>query len=221
MQETIRDILSWLSEDVDDESSWAALSDAVQESAAQHSFYDHSRWDSPNANQTWRRAILALEAYHASAPTSEGRDQCSLVQFHGYYAEPGYTDPSGGAPIATGNWNEVTEYLPFVGPPQPDVWTPPSICTVVDDSPRRLYGLLESLGCELEWCDEWIECHECGGLVRTSPDCQDWHPSYEYDGDGGLVCHTCRPPIPTAECPECGQKFPCDDDHDYWTQLLF
>lgn len=95
------------------------------------------------------------------------------VQLHtSGYAEPGYDDPDSGL-IATGNWNPTWRGL------EPDDQTMP-----------RVARLLEKLGIELEWCDEWTFCTKCHKLVRTEANSYDWTPSY-YELDGEIVCEEC------------------------------
>lgn len=102
--------------------------------------------------------------------------------YTGGYSEPGYTDPESGV-IATGNWNNVTK------------WTRESI--TIFDLPSRILNLFEKLGIECKWSDEWCSCSNCGKLVRTSPDCYSWTPSYTV-GDGELTCHECLKQDPVA-----------------------
>ncbi len=83
------------------------------------------------------------------------------------YAEPGYTDPKSGV-IALGNWNDQTD----------------------DDTPGRVAKLLEKLGVELEWEDEWTTCCDCRKLVRTSPNGYGWSAAYWSHADGA-VCEEC------------------------------
>jgi len=103
------------------------------------------------------------------------------------YAEPGYTDPECGL-IATGNWNEITEYKDGQR-------------SVISDLPARLGRLFEKMGIETEWSDEWASCSDCGKLVRTEPDSYSWKPSYTL-GEGELLCHECKTEEPDDESDE-------------------
>lgn len=89
------------------------------------------------------------------------------LHFEGY-AEPGYNDPESGL-ITTGNWNPSGK----------------------DNTMPRIGAILEKLGVELEWEDEWCECSECGKLVRTQPDSYSWTRSYWLHDGIGLYCQDC------------------------------
>lgn len=52
-------------------------------------------------------------------------------------------------------------------------------------------GWLESLDYVILWEDEWASCAECGGLVRTQPDCYFWKPFYILH-EGDLLCGKCK-----------------------------
>lgn len=95
------------------------------------------------------------------------------------YSERGYS----GTMAAIGNWNSVDEY---------NRETKQREDLPHGDLPERLFKILEKLGFECEWSDEWSTCSDCGRLVRTQPDSYDWRPSYIY-GDGDLVCLDCSP----------------------------
>ena len=94
----------------------------------------------------------------------------------GAYAEPGYD----GELAATGNWNEIDVY---------DRATNSRV--TVSDLPRRVSNILEKLGFECEWSDEWTTCAHCQRLVRTSPDSYSWKRSYFSDENEGPVCQDC------------------------------
>jgi len=83
------------------------------------------------------------------------------------YAEPGYDDPKSGL-VVLGNWNPHGE----------DMVMP------------RIGAILEKLGAELEWEDEWEACSECEKLVRTSPDSYRWTRSY-WESEDGAICQDC------------------------------
>ena len=166
--DTLRGILAALEEDVDDLASWAALHDWLTE-------HDNEDWTPGQdvarlAGMAYRAVLLAATA---------GRSQIECVNFHyNGYAEPGYSDPAGGV-IATGDWNVVTKWNEAT-----------HHYDTLDDSPARLGKLLEKLGVDLQWEDEWADCTECGMLVRTQPDGWDWRPYY-WLGDGELLCADC------------------------------
>jgi hypothetical protein len=123
-----------------------------------------------------RRVEKLIEIARRSAKTSQGRLQIDGITVCTAYAEPGYSDPSSGV-IAFGNWNAVTRYdgNNFV---------------TLDDVPARLGTILEKVGCELQWSDEWACCDQCGRAVRTKPDSYSWQPS-DAITDDGFTCHEC------------------------------
>jgi len=94
------------------------------------------------------------------------------------YCEPGYDDPEG--LILSADWNDRDSY---------DAATRTRVVT--DNRPRRIGDLLERLGCELEWCDEWTACEECNGAIRTQPDSMSWTPSYVWEDECTIVCTEC------------------------------
>jgi hypothetical protein len=130
------------------------------------------------------RAQKIVRAALNSCKTNSGRSHIDEVQLHvNGYAEPGYSDPESGV-IATGNWNDVTEWRN--GRSQ-----------VVDTAPKRLGELLERLGVELEWSDEWQTCSNCSKLYRTEPDSYSWKRSYVQFEDGDQLCEDCVKHDPT------------------------
>lgn len=96
------------------------------------------------------------------------------------YAEPGYDSPELG--VWFGDWNDIKERCPE--------WPKKLEWHTVSNYPSRLAKLLERVGCSIEWSDEWSSCTDCGNVVRTSPDCMSWRPSYHL-GDGELLCDEC------------------------------
>src|SRR5262249_6021793 len=62
--------------------------------------------------------------------------------------------------------------------------------------PGRIATLLEKLGVELEWSDEWACCDQCGKAVRTKPDSYSWQAAYA-STDDGLTCHECMKADPS------------------------
>lgn len=120
--------------------------------------------------QVWRR-IQTIEERAARCPHyREFELHCNG------YAEPGYSDPESGI-IATGDWNRHYRYQ------EPE--------TKADLTMPRVAALLEKLGVELEWEDEWTECSDCNKLVRTSPDSYSWQPSYWRSDEGDIQCEEC------------------------------
>jgi hypothetical protein len=94
-----------------------------------------------------------------------------------HYCEPGYDCDKG---VIFANWNDKTTYN-----------SETRERTVVDDTPSRLVAIFEHMGYSIEWCDEWSTCDECGGAVRTSPDCHSWLPSYKIFNDCEILCKDC------------------------------
>ncbi len=95
------------------------------------------------------------------------RSRFEDINIYSEYAEPGY---SAKGPILTGNWNEVDGDNGLV---------------------KRVGDILEKIGCELEWQDEWTSCGDCGKLVRTEPDSYSWTRSYDIVNECELICHNC------------------------------
>jgi hypothetical protein len=126
-----------------------------------------------------QRAWRLVESAARLAKTREGRTSCEDVQIHVGYAEPGYGGDD--AIVACGNWNTCGRW---------DAESNRHVTT--DDMPKRLGDALDRMGVSCEWEDEWTTCDECNKLVRTSPDCYSWTPSYTSDEDGcGTVCESC------------------------------
>lgn len=100
---------------------------------------------------------------HCSTDTIENRAyHIDNIQYAKTYSEPGYSNPAKG--ILLGNWNHFS-----------------------NDATR----LLEKLGYEIEWEDEWATCEDCGGAVRISPDSYGWQSSYALIDECSIVCHLC------------------------------
>ncbi len=118
----------------------------------------------------------------------------AYFQLHEEYAEPGYDNPKSQL-IATGDWNSRTVRRRQWGDrPLPDFLTvkdPDATYETIDNTMPRIGAILEKLGAELEWEDEWCACSECNKLVRISPDSYSWKPSYWNSGGCGLYCHEC------------------------------
>ena len=99
-------------------------------------------------------------------------ERCKLENMQIYtgdcYAEPGYS---------------TDKYYIIVGDFNP-----------TDFDKKGVFGracdLLGSIA-ELEWCDEWGTCADCGKLVRTSPDSYFFTPYYVLLNDCEIVCQGC------------------------------
>lgn len=111
----------------------------------------------------------------SSAKTKEGRDRIAEVEFYSAYAEPGYD----GDKIAVGNWNAISKWYKAGGE-----------SVDIDNTPERLGNLLEKMGYDLVWSDEWVACLHCNKLVRTTPDSYSWKASYNLI-DYEPFCHEC------------------------------
>jgi len=98
------------------------------------------------------------------------------------YGEPGYSLPEGGKGIIFSNWNTIRER----GQKEDGTW---GLTGKEDDTPERVGKLLERLGWDTEWSDEWTTC-DCGKAVRTSPDSYSWLPSFVL-GNGEILCKDC------------------------------
>ncbi len=88
---------------------------------------------------------------------------------------PGYAEPGYDGEVALGDWNPLSHGKVI---PKEHLTMP------------RVGAILEKLGVELEWEDEWTACGECGKLVRTSPDSYGWTRSY-WESEEGAVCQDC------------------------------
>lgn len=109
------------------------------------------------------------------------------------YAEPGYDDPESKL-IATGDWNSRTETRRVYPSPFPcwlTVKDPNATYTFHDRTMPRIGAILEKLGVELEWEDEWVACNECYKLIRTQPDSYSWLKSYWLQDGIGYYCKDC------------------------------
>lgn len=119
---------------------------------------------------------------YANTSHSKSKVECVEIHFAGY-SEPGYHDPDSGI-IATGDWNTCSEMVD-------------GRHVTVDDSMYRFSNILEALGADLQWEDEWSACYDCQRLVRTSPDSYGYQPSYTIIDECELVCHECIPENPS------------------------
>ena len=133
------------------------------------------------------------------------------VMWHTEYGEPGYETPEFG--ILTGDWNDKTRYNRKTKKTE-----------TIDDAPSRIAKLFEKFGrVDLEWEDEWYAC-ECGKLVRTSPDCMSWTPSYQIVNDCVIVCAACLQDDPAELLEElegttAGLEIALDLEEHGWAQI--
>lgn len=101
------------------------------------------------------------------------------LQWANDYAEPGYScDETKG--IFFADWNDRTRYNSETREHE-----------TLDSTPSRVCSILEAAGYEIEWCDEWTECDECGRAVRIQPDSYSWRPSFVLFNDCEIVCSKC------------------------------
>lgn len=126
----------------------------------------------------WQRIQNILMAAENVAVGWEAKSRIQDIQIHSGYAEPAYDSEL----VATGNWNNVTKW---------DRNTNTRV--IVDSTISRVAALLEKMGFNLEWSDEWTTCSDCCKLVRTSPNSYGWQPSYTIN-DGEIICKNCVDP---------------------------
>ena len=129
------------------------------------------------------RAGRIIETAIGMAKNVHVRNRLEEIQIYydpvNVYAERGYS----GKYAATGNWNKVDEY---------DRVAQARAVLPSGDLPTRVLRLLEKLGLECEWSDEWTTCDDCGRLLRTCPYSHDWRPSYG-ESECECICHECAP----------------------------
>lgn len=66
----------------------------------------------------------------------------------------------------------------------------PHVGQRTDTTMARLMNILERMGVEIEWADEWVMCDGCGRMLRSSPDCWDWK-MFGYIDDCIVTCGHC------------------------------
>jgi hypothetical protein len=101
------------------------------------------------------------------------------------YAEPGYTCAEEGV-VVMANWNPPR--FPNIGRYRGE---PP--LTKEESIMPRAARILEKLGCECEWYDEWCVCcsgGSCNKAVRTQANGWGWTPSYK-EINGEICCAEC------------------------------
>lgn len=95
------------------------------------------------------------------------------------YAEPGYSMFDDDGLIVFADWNQKRF------PHEDD-----APLTKAERIMPRAGEILERLGCEIEWSDEWTTCCDCGKAIRTNADCYDWRPAYVVNGCE-IFCENC------------------------------
>lgn len=128
----------------------------------------------------FEQAQKIIQAGVNSATNDMARAQLESIQLYDGYAEPGYDSENGC--VATGNWNSVTRYNGDT-----------NNFDTLDDSPERVAKLLEKIGVDLEWEDEWTQCDSCYKLFRTRADSYSWQMSGVIT-DSGCYCQDCLDP---------------------------
>ena len=130
--------------------------------------------------------ILSIAKFMAKKVTKETgsfmvENRVEEISIHGNgYAEPGYDASKSYNIIAVGNWNKV------------DVWDNEKKERVsVSNLPERIGRMFDKMGVPCEWSDEWVDCNDCGKLLRTEPDGMWWEPSFTVD-DNGAHCKECK-----------------------------
>jgi len=125
----------------------------------------------------------------------------------------------GGGFTVAGNWNDETTqefmgpiaygwdhwYTWDVGPVpmgQPRYNSQPQRNVTLNDWPSRLGKLLETLGVNVVWSDEYLQC-DCGKGFRTSPDCHSFE-MYGWIGEGDYMCGDC---YNETRCEDCSEPF--------------
>ncbi len=78
------------------------------------------------------------------------------------FCEPGYDK---GKTVILGNWNATDRY---------DALTHRRIRLSDGELVPRLQGILEKMGCLIEWIDACTRCDDCSRVFRTEPDSYDW-----------------------------------------------
>jgi len=142
------------------------------------------------------RAMRIIKA-GKSVATKEGQWRLEEIEINmNGYSEPGYDNPSG--LIASGNWNTINKWVD-------------GIPVIKDDTLVRVATLLERLGVDLIWSDEYDSCVECAKVFRTSPDSYGRTRSY-VDTEDGRYCHEC-----VSEDPESFLEDFENDPRKAWT----
>ena len=119
-----------------------------------------------------------------AAANSSQRSEAESIDWTPGYSEPGYE----AGRTLDHRGQETTHGVFFAN------WNPDSFDK---DTPKcarvmsRLCDILERMGCDIEWSDEWDTCTDCGNAFRNSPDSYSW----TYYGDcwsaGDPWCGNC------------------------------
>lgn len=135
----------------------------------------------------------------AKTPLGTNAIEDMMVYTEGY-AEPGYDVPECGI-VVLGNWNSISMYDRELGK-----------FVDIDTIPVRLATILERMGADTQWSDEWASCYDCGKLVRTKPNCYGWMQAYAENEDGDIQCLHCIDPLEHLERIE-GDNRRCNTVH--------
>lgn len=93
--------------------------------------------------------------------------------------------------------NRIAEFYPnayigwYPGKSEPGYDDKPTILADWNNTPDKLFNLLERSGYECDWLDEWVACSNCNKLMRTSPNSYYWLPAYHATDDGDIYCLDC------------------------------
>lgn len=121
---------------------------------------------------------LAARVVEIATGETWGDGEVVTDVIHGY-ASPRYGSTD--AVVVLGNWNTRDKYDPTRTEP----------LTKWETMPARLARVLERVGAEVEWLDEWTGCGECYRAIRTEPDSHGWKPEFAWLGDCEIVCSAC------------------------------
>jgi hypothetical protein len=133
---------------------------------------------SANTNTIVARALKIIEAAKRTTSNRSALSALDNIQiYHSGYAEPGYSSETGC--IALGDWNDPSFYHKESGQ-----------FIKQDATLSRVHKLLEKLGVDLEWEDEWYSCENCGKLFRSTADSYGWTMSGVV-ADGSCYCAEC------------------------------
>lgn len=125
----------------------------------------------------YTRVERAIGAAKASVKNPGALSKIEDIDLCEKYSEPGYMDPD--CLIAVGDWNDFSQYNERTRKRE-----------ALDNTMSRLVKVLEKMGCDIQWCDEWTNCNECMGLVRIIANGWGWTPSYTILEDS-IVCLNC------------------------------
>lgn len=86
----------------------------------------------------------------------------------------GYASGDHDAVVVAGNWNAPRD--------APTEWAA--------EHPSRVASVLESIGADVVWHDEYVGCSECYRAIRTTPNCYGDRPAFSWI-DSEPVCAEC------------------------------